>query len=150
MRNPWKRLPAKRSKRRDRRGAALIEFAIVLPVLVTIVLACVDFGRFAYTEIDVTNAARVGAEFGSLHPYTTNTLSQWQTQIHTLVDNELKNIRNYNTNLLTLPNPVVTTDADGQRRVKVSVTYPFKTLVSWPFLPSNVNIQRTTEMRIIR
>ena len=150
MRSPWKRLPAQRSKRRDRRGAALIEFAIVLPLLVTIVLACVDFGRFAYTEINVTNAARVGAEFGSLHPYTTNTLPLWRADIRQLVENELKNIRNYNTNLLTLPNPVVTTDSDGQRRVKVSVTYPFSTLVSWPFVPSNVTIQRTTEMRIIR
>ena len=42
------------------------------------------------------------------------------------------------------------TDADGQRRVKVSVTYPFKTLVSWPFIPSQMNIQRATEMRVIR
>jgi Flp pilus assembly protein TadG len=145
-----KRISCTRIASPRRRGAAIIEFAIVLPVLVTIVLGCVDFGRFAYTEIDVTNAARVGAEFASLHPYTTNTLTQWRTNIHTLVENELKNVYNYNTNLLTLPNPVVTTDADGQRRVQVQVTYPFSTLVSWPFIPSQVNIQRTTQMRIIR
>src|SRR5438067_897575 len=117
MRHRPRHSPSFRPARRlDRRGAALIEFAIVLPVLVTVVLACVDFGRFAYTEINITNAARVGAEYGSQHPFTTNTLTQWQSSLKQLVENELKNVYNYNTNLLNMPNPVVTTDADGQRR----------------------------------
>jgi Flp pilus assembly protein TadG len=133
-----------------RRGAAVIEFGLVLPVLITIVLACVDFGRFAYTAIDVTNAARVGSEFGSLHPYTTGTLAQWQSDIRTLVQNEMKNTYGYSVNKLTVPNPVVTTDSDGQKRVQVSVTYPFTTIVTWPLVPHQFNIQRATQMRVIR
>lgn len=140
----------RRTRRPDRRGAAMIEFAIVLPVLVTIVLACIDFGRFAYTEINVTNAARVGAAYGSVHPYSALTLSQWQSNIRLVVANEMKNVHAYNQSLLTVPNPVVTTDSDGQKRVRVDVTYPFDMLVTWPFLPHHVAIKRTTEMRIIR
>ena len=59
--------------RRHRRGAAAVEFAVILPLLVTIVLGCVDFGRFAYNYIALTNAARAGAAFGCMNVYTTAT-----------------------------------------------------------------------------
>ncbi len=49
---------------RKTHGAALVELAIVLFLLIVIVFGCVDFGRFATTFIAVTNAAREGAEFG--------------------------------------------------------------------------------------
>src|SRR5262249_23476708 len=54
--------------RRPRCGVAAVELAIVLPVLVLIVIGCVDFGRFLYYYIAVTNAAEEGATFGSLNP----------------------------------------------------------------------------------
>jgi Flp pilus assembly protein TadG len=50
--------PTFRQDNRSRRGAAAVEFALILPLLVTLVLACVDFGQFAYNYIAVTNAAR--------------------------------------------------------------------------------------------
>ena len=46
--------------RRHRRGVTAVEFALILPLLMTIVLGCVDYGRFAYDYIAVTNAARAG------------------------------------------------------------------------------------------
>ena len=49
----------------SRRGHAAVEFALILPLLVTIIFACIDLGRFAHTYIAVTNAARAGAGFGS-------------------------------------------------------------------------------------
>jgi Flp pilus assembly protein TadG len=51
---------AGRSPRR-RRGAAAAELAMILPLMLILVLGCVDFGRFAYSYIAVTNAARAGA-----------------------------------------------------------------------------------------
>src|SRR2546423_13511130 len=46
-----------------RHAVAAVELAVLLPVLTTIVLGCVDFGRFAYNYIAVTNAARAGAAY---------------------------------------------------------------------------------------
>ena len=43
------------------RAAAMVEFAIVLPVLLLIVFGIVDFGRALYTLNDLTAAAREGA-----------------------------------------------------------------------------------------
>lgn len=43
------------------RGAAAVEMAIVLPLLLLVIAGIVDFGRFFMTEIQLTNAAREGA-----------------------------------------------------------------------------------------
>lgn len=47
-------------KRRDR-GAAAVEFAIVVPLLLLILLALVDFGRLFYVEVSLAGASREGA-----------------------------------------------------------------------------------------
>jgi len=41
-------------------GQAVVEFAVVLPLLLTMLLLAVDFGRLFYTYIAVNNAAREG------------------------------------------------------------------------------------------
>lgn len=46
---------------RSERGAAAVELAIVLPLLLLFIGGIVDFGRYFYTEIQLTNAAREGA-----------------------------------------------------------------------------------------
>lgn len=43
------------------RGAAAVEFALVLPVLIMLLLGIVEFGRIYNIQISVTNAAREGA-----------------------------------------------------------------------------------------
>jgi Flp pilus assembly protein TadG len=48
-------------KTRSDRGAAAVEFALVLPVLLVLVLGIVEFGRIYNVQISVTNAAREGA-----------------------------------------------------------------------------------------
>lgn len=47
--------------RRRERGAAAVEFAIVLPILLLFLAGIIDFGRAMYTQAIVTNAAREGA-----------------------------------------------------------------------------------------
>ena len=51
------------------RGAELIEFAIVLPILVFVIAGIVDFGMMFRTYEAVTNAAREGARVGVLPGY---------------------------------------------------------------------------------
>lgn len=46
---------------RSERGASAVELAIVLPVLFLVIAGIVDFGRYFFTQIQVTNAAREGA-----------------------------------------------------------------------------------------
>jgi hypothetical protein len=53
---------------RDReRGQGLAEFAIVIPVFLLIVFGMIDIGRVIWATDDITNAAREGARYASVH-----------------------------------------------------------------------------------
>ncbi len=57
-----------RAKRAMRdRGAAAVEFALVLPLLLTLCLGIIDFGYLINRASLVNNAARDAAREGSLH-----------------------------------------------------------------------------------
>ncbi len=58
-------------RRAGERGSELVEFALVFPLLLLVVLAIVDFG-FLFQRYEVlTNAAREGARVAVLPGYTT-------------------------------------------------------------------------------
>ena len=55
-----------RGSRNLQRGAAALEFAIVLPVLILLLVGVVDFGMVMGAQAQVSNAAREGARAGAL------------------------------------------------------------------------------------
>jgi Flp pilus assembly protein TadG len=57
---------AARIARRRRRGQALVEFALVFPLLMLLVFALVDLGRVVYTHNAMAEAAREAARWGSV------------------------------------------------------------------------------------
>ena len=140
---------------RRRRGAVAVEFAIILPLLVTIVLGCVDFGRFAYSYIALTNAARAGAAVGSMNVYSTSTLGRWTTMVVDAAAEEMSGQTGFDKTKLQV---TVTSIADGDalrlKRVQVVARYPFKTIVNWPWLPTgdgaDMMMKRTVVLRSIR
>ena len=52
--------------RRGRRGVGLVEFALVLPLLLILIVNVVNFGGFFFDWITVQNAARTGAQYAIL------------------------------------------------------------------------------------
>lgn len=57
---------AKVKRWRDERGQALLEFALLAPLIIIFLLAIVDFGVALHTRIVLDNAARDGARFASV------------------------------------------------------------------------------------
>ncbi len=53
-----------RHKNRNQRGVAAVEFALVLPVLVLLLLGIIEFSVALYDKSVVTNASREGARAG--------------------------------------------------------------------------------------
>ena len=51
---------------RKARGAAAVEFGLVLPVLIAILLGVIDYGHYFFTEEIMLNAAREGARAGTV------------------------------------------------------------------------------------
>src|SRR6266702_8938939 len=79
-------------------GQALIEFALVLPMLLVLIVNVVNFGSFFFAWITVANAARSGAQYmclggasvasaGSLKAVTS-------TQIYNLVSADIYTLEN--------------------------------------------------------
>jgi len=51
-------------------GEALVEMAIVLPLLTLLLLGAFDMGMAAYTSIEVSNAALAGVQYGAQNATT--------------------------------------------------------------------------------
>ena len=49
------------------RGAAAVEFALLLPVLVILLLGIIDFGLYYYNNLQLTHAARDAARYLSVN-----------------------------------------------------------------------------------
>jgi Flp pilus assembly protein TadG len=49
------------------RGAAAVEFALLLPLLLLLVFGIIDFGRALNAQVTLTQAAREGARLASLN-----------------------------------------------------------------------------------
>ena len=77
--SPLTRPPAKRGLLQRLRdgdaGQALVEFALILPLMLLLLFALADFGRAFYTWLVVTNAAREGARVGATQA-ATNAIEQ--------------------------------------------------------------------------
>jgi Flp pilus assembly protein TadG len=113
---------------RSERGAELIEFALVLPLLLLLVLGIVDFG-FLFQRLEVvTNAAREGARIAVLPGYTTNDIKDRVNDY--LEDGGVPIVRG--TNPVITVNPVTITTSPGgatinseQVQVRYSHSYLF-------------------------
>ncbi len=102
-------------------GAALIEFAIVLPLMLLILFGMIDFGLFFQRYQVVTNAAREGARIAVLPGYGDDDVVLRVTQFLTAAG--------LTEALLSSPTPVRTCEAlpSGQwiSVVSVTVEYPY-------------------------
>jgi Flp pilus assembly protein TadG len=134
---------------RARRGGSAAELALVLPLLVTAVLACIDLGRFTVNYIAVTNASRAGAGFGSVNIFTDGTYGTWQADVKQAVIDEMSTMPGFNSSNLTV-NVTGTPELNGLYRVQVDVSYPFQTVVNWPAVPHNLTLSRTVVLRGLR
>ncbi len=56
------------ANRRDERGAALVEFAIMLPILIVLLFGVIDYGRLLYTRITLHEAVQEGSIYAATHP----------------------------------------------------------------------------------
>jgi len=130
-----------KQKRRER-GQSLVETAVVLPILLLLVAAIVDFGRAFDAYIILTNAAREGARFGSTNPELS------EAGVQNLV---VANVLGSGTNIthmtgFTTANVTVEGQAEGSEVVKVTVTYRFDLWFGGIIGFSDVTLTKASEM----
>ena len=60
------------------RGAAAIEFAIILPILLLCVLGLIEFARAIWTQATLDHAVQAAARCAAIDPVTCGTVAQTQ------------------------------------------------------------------------
>lgn len=73
----------KKMFRFDESGQALIETALVVPVLAVILLGAAEFARLAYAAIEVSNAAKAAVQYGAQNVATATDTTGMQTAAQT-------------------------------------------------------------------
>lgn len=131
------------------RGAAATEFAVLLPLLIVLGLVAIDLGRYAFVNIALSNATRVGAEWGATHRYDAATDAQWRSQLETAIRGEFVAAADIDPTQLDTE---VTLAADSYSlpRVQVAAEYPWNTIITWPLIPRPLILRQATIMRRYR
>jgi Flp pilus assembly protein TadG len=121
------------------RGAAAVEFALVLPILLLFVMGTIEWGWFFFTHQRVVNAAREGARAGTLVPPPPNgTTAQMQSEAVDAANSYLTAVGLTATGVDA--NPAFTMD-DGSLAVRVVITYPYTSLTQFPGISSLIPSQ---------
>ena len=116
---------------RNRRGVAVVEFAVVAPVFFVLVFGMIEFGRMVMVQQIITNAAREGTRLAIVPGATT-------TQVVTAVNTYLSGSSINGATATVSPDPSATTYGSS---ITVTVSVPF-TAVSW--VPSPFFLGATT------
>ena len=127
--------------RHGERGAAAVEFALVLPVLVVLLFGIIEFGFILYSKEVLTNASREGTRAGIVQAVPKPTVGQ----IQGVVTNYISNTGVLGTWTTTV------TGAGGAfgANLTVTVTLPYNYLVlpNFTTLTGPLTLTATTVMR---
>lgn len=114
------RARVRRRQQRRRKGAQIVEFAIILPLFLLLCFGIFEYGRAMMVIEILTNAAREGARNAVLEGST-------ETTTHSTIDNYLtgSNITGFSRSVS--PNPASTARGSS---ITVNVSVPYSS-VSW-------------------
>lgn len=142
-------------------GVALVELALVIPILLLLVFGAVDFGRAYYAGLEVTNAAHAGAEYGSQYPSdTAGILAAARQSALNLSSNLTVTVPSWgcecSDNSSFTPSclpakPTCTANAtrggNAVNRVTVNASTAYTPLLPWPFIPSTITLHGAATIR---
>lgn len=148
----------------SQRGVALVEFALVVPLLALLLVGIIEIGRFAYFSIAVANAARAGAQYGSYDISRAVDKTGMQNAATADGSNNISNIQATANDVCTCWNSSTGTESPyppthtqcgstctGARNVtyvEVDTTGSFAPMFSYPLFPSSFSVSSKAVMRV--
>jgi Flp pilus assembly protein TadG len=132
--------PMRCTRRRGQSGNAIIEFAMVLPMLLLVVFGITEFGRALMTTNVLTAAAREGARVAAVGGDSTAV----NTRINAVLT--AANVK------LSPTNGIVITGPDANRAITVTVASDFNIIpkgvfTTWTHVPTSFRLQGSSVMR---
>jgi Flp pilus assembly protein TadG len=145
------------------RGSALVELAIALPVLLLVFFGTVDFARVIYVGNALTNAARAGAQYGSVSKTNASAsnipaikataeaafpTAQTITAIVSSPDCFCETDAAVATMVACLPTPTCPGGQHVTIYVTVTTSATFSRVTPFPGIPATIALTRTARMRV--
>lgn len=109
-------------KRRRQRGQALVEMALIAPVLISMSLGILDLGRLFYYDVEFQSALREAARYAAKNPSVSSTTLQ------TMIQNE-GNLPSGSVGSVSIAS--VTGTLGGATIEQVTATYSFTFISPW-------------------
>lgn len=138
-------------------GQALVELVLIFPVFILLLVGAAEFGRLAYAAIEVANAARAAAAYGSQSHITASDIAGMQTA----ADEDATNVTNLvvtATQLCSCSNGTAITCADAGTTclspgriiedVQVNTSASVDPLFYYPGLPKTFTLNGQAIMRV--
>jgi Flp pilus assembly protein TadG len=138
--------PMRFLRKRYQRGTSVVEMAIVLPLLLTLIFAIGEFGMMYTQWQTLTNAAREGARVGVVWRGTNCVQATVETEIQNAVSQYMAHT-GVPTAAINTTTTGVCTGAGTQLRVTAQVPYSFAALPFLAGLQSSINLGTSSTMR---
>ncbi|NCW94362.1 MAG: pilus assembly protein [Actinobacteria bacterium] len=139
-------------RNRNERGAAVVEFAVVLPILLFILLSMVDFGRYFYVRISLSSASFEVADAISRGLFIASddavTKSQKMSAIINDVSPGIAGFAQLESSAQVLLTPLPETCPSASGRISVRLATPFNSIS--PINSFFSEAVSTTSMRCLR
>jgi Flp pilus assembly protein TadG len=137
---------------RERAGQAVIELALMMPILVFGLLGGADLARAYAVQIAVQNGARAGAEAYAIDS-TPTVLEAQNAAVAEMnrtptVSSTVANVTLTEKQVDGITNCIHPPTIALPCYVTVRVQYTFRTVTSWPWIPNTANFDRTTTFRM--
>lgn len=134
-----------KSRKLGRKGQELVEFAIMLPFLLLILIGVIDLGRAFHATITIANASRTGARYATSHGFESvgGVITIDQSSVGSKAQVEAQNSG------VALDSVSVNCPGGCSRGgpVVVTVKHDFQFLFN-AFIGSGINMSHATEMKI--
>lgn len=125
--------------KRDRQGAAAVEFAIIAPLLFMLLLAFIELSRGFMVQQVLTNASRVGARQAI-------TVGATQSETSSAVQSYTSSMGLTGSTITITPNPSTASSGD---EVTVTVSIPYAS-VTWLPVPKYLAGKTLTASSVMR
>jgi Flp pilus assembly protein TadG len=132
-----------RQGRRDQRGAAAVEFAIISVLFITLIFAMIQYSLYFWSTQSSANAAREGARRGAVGETCTTLQSRTSSSVK-LEQGSITVTRTYE-------NPTTGASAPPSTGANVRVTITYNSLdLGFPFVPflNNGAVEETAVARV--
>ena len=138
---------------RGESGQALVEFALVLPLLLTVLLGLIDFGKAFNYWIDETHMANLGARLAAVNAPSTDT-GGMSLQQYVLSQADTNELRNGGTSSVPTQAQVCVSFPNGTANVgdpvtvTVNVTYDYLPFIGKAISQAGVAVSGSATMRL--